>query len=403
MRYRHHPTPSQQPRIAIVTNMPTPYRIPVFAALPSLTGGEVHCIYLTHKEPNREWTVAAEPDAVRTHYPPSHEVTVGDKYIHFTAGLSALLASIAPDVIVTTSFSQPYLAAFLYAWRHAIPHLPMTDGTFDTEQSLTAVHRAVRRFVFRRSAAFVGASLGSQRLFASYGIAPERFFQSHLCADMARFAAADSTPVERTVDFVFSGRMHPDKGPEFALDVAAGVARRLGRRVIIEYLGNGPRWDALHEQAAKLGELVEVRFAGFLDSAELPQAYRRSRVLLLPSQTDAWGVVANEACAAGLPVLLTPMAGAAGEIVRDHENGRILPLDLCAWIDAATVLLSDAALWQRMSTRGRQLVADYTYDNAARGLADAVAFALRRDLTSTQCRTAPDSPTPLPEAKSACR
>ncbi|WP_310461008.1 glycosyltransferase [Sphaerotilus sp.] len=385
--------------------MPAPYRVPVFAALASLTNADVHCIYLTHKEPNRDWQLEATSDSVHVHYPPSRELQVGDKFIHFTAGLSALLAEIAPDVVVTTSYSQPYLTAFLHAWRRNIPHVVMTDGTDTSEQSLTWMHRQIRRAVFARSAAFVGPSLGSRRLYASYGIASGSIFQSHLCADMAHFQAVDQAAegTERPVDFIFSGRMHPVKNPGFAMDVAAGTAHRIGRRVSMVYLGKGPLWNDLQAQARAMSELVDVKFPGFLDQTALPRAYRQGKIFLFPSSWDPWGVVANEACAVGLPVLVTPMAGAAGEIVRDHENGRILPLDLRAWIDAATVLLSDEALWQRMSTRGRQLVADYTYDNAAHGLADAVTFALRRDLTSTQCRTAPDSPPPPPAAKSACR
>jgi glycosyltransferase involved in cell wall biosynthesis len=380
MLHQHPLNAARRPRIAIVTNMPSPYRIPVFDALPALTGADVHCIYLTRKEGNRDWQLETRSDLVQLHFPPSREFQVGDRYIHFTAGVPALLAGIAPDVVVTTSYSQPYLAAFVHAWRHGIPHVAMTDGTDTSEQTLTWIHRQVRRTVFARSAAFVGPSLGARRLYAGYGIAPDHIFQSHLCADMARFRAADqaatSTDAPRPVDFIFSGRMHPVKNPGFAMDVAAGVASRIGRRVSMVYLGKGPLWDELQAQARRLSDRIDVQFPGFLDQAALPQAYRQGKVFLFPSSWDPWGVVANEACAVGLPVLVTPVAGSAGEIVRDHENGRVLPLDLPAWIDAASALLTDRALWQRMSDRSRSLVADYTYDNAARGLAQALDFAM---------------------------
>jgi glycosyltransferase involved in cell wall biosynthesis len=383
MPHQHPLNAAGRPRIAIVTNMPSPYRIPVFDALPALTGADVHCLYLTRKEGNRDWQLQTSSDVVQTHFPPSRELKVGNKYIHFTTGLPALLSEIAPDVVVTTAYSQPYLAAFAHAWRRNIPHVVMTDGTDTSEQELTWLHRLVRRAVFARSAAFVGPSQGSRRLFASYGIAPNAIFQSHLCADMARFQAADlaaaGAGAERPVDFIVSGRMHPVKNPGFAMEVAAGVAHRIGRRVSMVYLGQGPLWDDLQAQARRLSALVDVQFPGFLDQAALPPAYRQGKVFLFPSSWDPWGVVANEACAVGLPVLVTPVAGSAGEIVRDHENGRILPLDLPAWIDAASTLLTDDALWQRMSERSRALVAGYTYDHAAHGLADALAFARRHD------------------------
>lgn len=367
-------------RIAIVTHMPTPYRLPVFDALATLTGAEVHCIYMTRREANRDWQLETDAATGRNHFPLSRELQFHGRFIHFNLGVTALLSDIAPDVVITTAYSQPYLAAFLYARRADVAHVTMTDGTFTSERRQTWVHRLVRRLVFARTAAFVGPSLDTARLFTAYGVADAAVFKSHLCADMAYFQAVEqqSPGAPRPVDFIVSGRLHPVKCPEFSMEVAAGVARRLGRRVSMVYLGNGPSRDALHAQARRLSALVDVQFPGFLDQAALPQAYRQGKVLLFPTRWDPWGVVANEACAVGLPVLVTPEAGCANEIVLDGDNGRVLPLDLPAWIDAATAILSDHATWLRMSARSRHLVAGYTYDRAARGLADAVAFALQR-------------------------
>jgi glycosyltransferase involved in cell wall biosynthesis len=98
---------------------------------------------------------------------------------------------------------------------------------------------------------------------------------------------------------------------------------------------------------------------------------------LFPTLWDPWGVVANEACAAGVPVLVSNIAGAAGELVRDGENGFVMPLDLERWVDAAVRLLTDESLYAAMSVRCRELVGEYGYDNAARGIAQAVRAADR--------------------------
>ena len=99
--------------------------------------------------------------------------------------------------------------------------------------------------------------------------------------------------------------------------------------------------------------------------------------MLFPTQGDTWGVVANEACAAGLPVLVSPQAGVAGELVRDGENGRVLALDVDTWAAAAAAILSDESTRRSMAVRSRELVAPYTYANAAAGLAAAFAHAAR--------------------------
>jgi glycosyltransferase involved in cell wall biosynthesis len=78
-------------------------------------------------------------------------------------------------------------------------------------------------------------------------------------------------------------------------------------------------------------------------------------------------------------VLVSPHAGAADDLVRDHDNGRVLPLDVGRWAEAAVTLLRDDAAWQRMSRRCIAQVRDYTYANAAAGIAAAVTHAVRSD------------------------
>src|ERR1700761_3739691 len=93
---------------------------------------------------------------------------------------------------------------------------------------------------------------------------------------------------------------------------------------------------------------VDARFGGYARQSELPVHYARSRLMLFPSAGEPWGVVANEACAAGVPVIVSPRAGAANDLVRDGDNGRVLPLDVGRWSDAVLALLSDDAAWARM-------------------------------------------------------
>ena len=144
-------------------------------------------------------------------------------------------------------------------------------------------------------------------------------------------------------------------------------------------LGAGDLEGEMRRAADNAVRWVDARFGGHVRQADLPRHYARSRLLLFPSAGEPWGVVANEACAAGVPVLVSPYAGAADDLVRDHDNGRVLPLDVGRWAEAAVELLHDDATWQRMSSRCIAQVRDYTYANAADGIAAAVAHAVRTE------------------------
>jgi glycosyltransferase involved in cell wall biosynthesis len=64
-----------------------------------------------------------------------------------------------------------------------------------------------------------------------------------------------------------------------------------------------------------------VTFLGHIDYEELPTIYSRARCLVLPSMVEQWGLVVNEAVAAGLPVLLSDRCGAAADLLVEGENG----------------------------------------------------------------------------------
>jgi glycosyltransferase involved in cell wall biosynthesis len=121
---------------------------------------------------------------------------------------------------------------------------------------------------------------------------------------------------------------------------------------------------------------VDLSLAGFATQEELPHWYAQCRILLLPSFWDPWGVVANEACAAGVPVIASPFAGASGELVRDGVTGFVRALDVDAWAEAAARLLRDETLYARMSRTASEVVSsEYSFDGAARGLVAAIRHA----------------------------
>ncbi|MBC8058874.1 MAG: glycosyltransferase family 4 protein [Rhizobiales bacterium] len=360
-------------RVAMVTNIPAPYRLPMYERLAAAPGIDLHVFFCSGREADRAWDL--DPLRVPHTFLKERVLRWRDRFIHFNPDIWPRLAAFRPEVIVTTGFNPTHLFAYAHARRHGARHVAMTDGTAMSESRLTAMHRVIRRHVYAHTEAFVGASVGSFALYRAYGVAAGRMFKSHLCANNGAFSAATAAQRARDVDLIFCGRFVAGKLPLFAIEVAAATARRLGRQVRLLLVGSGELEPAMRDAAEKRADDVDAQFAGFARQADLPGHYARARVLLFPTVGDTWGVVANEACAAGVPVIVSPQAGVAGDLVRDGENGRVLPLDVSAWADAAAALLGDAPGWLRMSACSVRNVQAYSYDNAARGLAEAIVFA----------------------------
>lgn len=359
-------------RIALISNTPPPYRVPIFNRLADWPGIDFHAVFCTRREPNRFWDL---PDSTyRQHFLHESFLTYRDRYIHHNPDVIPLLLRLKADVIITDGFNPTHLYAFLLARAKHIPHVAMTDGTHYSEQALSLTHRILRRLVYRGSRGFIAASEGGQRLYRSYGIPDHRCFYSWLC--VANEAFTPDPNAERPFDFIFCGRMEREKDPLFALEVARETALRLQRRTRLLFVGSGSLDQRLRDKANAEARWVEAVFQGFASQQALPLLYQSARVFLFPSHADVWGVVANEACASGLPVIVSPHAGVAGELVIEGQNGYVRDIDARAWADRAHTLLTDSRLWQRFSQNSQINVRRYNFDSAAAGIVDACQFAL---------------------------
>jgi glycosyltransferase involved in cell wall biosynthesis len=359
-------------KVVMVTNIPSPYRLPLYARMAVEPGLDFTVIFCSALEPDRNWQL----DLAGFDYRILRKSFVEHKgyYIHNNLDIVANLQHMSPDVVITTGFNPTFIYAYMWTQLRARAHIAMTDGTPDSEAKLTGFHRLARRWLYSGTQAYVGASRGSAMLYRNYRISAHDFFQSLLCVDNRHFHLEG---VEKQYDLLFSGRMVSHKRPEFALQVAERAAGLLGRPLKLLMMGSGELQESLKLLAAGL-QNVTVNFPGFLQQDELPVWFNRCRLMIFPTSQDPWGIVANEACAAGLPVVISPHAGAAGEIVLDGLNGYVRELEIGPWAQAVCKLLSNETLYQSFSRASRDIVESYNYDVAARGLIDACHFAAMR-------------------------
>ncbi len=361
------------PKIALVVNEPPPYRIPVFNLIAAQDGIDFQVIFCCRREPNRQWDLP--PIAFAHTFLHERISTVDGRYIHNNPDVLLALERFNPDVVVGNGFNPTHLYAMVWCALRRRHYVPMTDGTIQSERALSRLHRTLRRVAYRRAPAFIAASLGGIALYREYGVPRECCFLSCLCVDNARYRPV-LPDMLKTHDFLFCGRLERGKNPAFAIDVAACCARRLGRRTRLLMVGAGSLEAELRGQAKALSDQVDVSFHGFAVQAELPQLYQSAQLFLFPTLADVWGVVANEACAAGLPVIVSPHAGVVDELVIDGHNGFVRSLDLDAWSEACTLLLTDHARRNAYGQRALLKVVPYNFEQAARGITDACDNAL---------------------------
>jgi glycosyltransferase involved in cell wall biosynthesis len=126
------------------------------------------------------------------------------------------------------------------------------------------------------------------------------------------------------------------RGLAFTLDVVGRPASPLYAREI-------------RRQVRRLGFEAQVRFHGERTGAELAALFRRSQVLALPSDREAYSLSCLEALGFGLPVL-APSSGGMREMVEPRREGFLLdPDDSEGWADALRALGEDRGLLRAMA------------------------------------------------------
>lgn len=290
--------------------------------------------------------------------------------------VTAALDRVDPDAVAVTSYSTPDAQAAL-AWcrRRRRPAVVMFDSRAE-DAPRVGWREAVKRVLVGQFDAALVAGTPQADYIAALGMPPGAVFRPVDVVDNAHVARG-AARARREGAF-------PHPGP-YVLSVNRFVARKNVDGLVRAYaryrqraeaegrrpwplvlLGDGPERDRL---AALAGP--GVAFGGFQQADALPAWYAGAGLYVHPALADPWGLVVNEAMAAGLPVAVSTGAGCAPDLV-DGNGARFDPGDERALAALVARLTGPEADRGAMGARSREIIAGYTPQAFADGLWDAV-------------------------------
>lgn len=174
---------------------------------------------------------------------------------------------------------------------------------------------------------------------------------------------SEITPSDEECDIIFVGRLIREKNVDVLLETVA-LVRKDVLDVKCCVIGSGPERERLVELAASRGlqDNGNVRFFEFMEYEEVIARMKSSKVLVLPSSREGFGIVVVEAFACDVPVVTVSEArNAAAELVNE-TRGFVVELDAHAIAGAVQTLLVDDGLRERMSVGAKELAHGYDWD-----------------------------------------
>jgi glycosyltransferase involved in cell wall biosynthesis len=182
-------------------------------------------------------------------------------------------------------------------------------------------------------------------------------------------AIGDGVPL-----FLYAGRIASEKNLLFLLESFVKIHSQLDQAVMV-FAGDGPQRLELEQEAARLGLETSVRFAGFLDRKRLVDLYRAADVFLFASKTETQGLVIVEAMAAGTPAVAVRAMGVR-DVVRDGENGFLVPEDAGALAERAVCVAADRELTARLAQGALATAAETSLQNGVHRLVEVYEESL---------------------------
>jgi glycosyltransferase involved in cell wall biosynthesis len=345
----------EQPRCVILPPVPVPYREPLFTGLAERGRIVPRVIYLAGAQPGwdqpGDWfpgrhgydsEVLASPQRARA----------GRSPVTLPRGLGRALSGADPHCVLSWEYGPATLRALAWCRRRGRPLLVFSELTPHSDRELSRARLRLHRLLAPRFQGFVVASTAGLRRLEGMGVPSERAEIAFQSADVEAFrAAAAAGPPAGPVRLLAVSRLVPDKNLALLIEAFAAAGLERGEAVL-ELCGSGPLERELRELAERRGAPVE--FTGYIPPSDLPELYARAHALALVSSYEPFGVTTREGAAAGLPLICTRTAGAAGDFAVEGENAILVdPADRGAITDALLRLVRDSALRERLAAGSR--------------------------------------------------
>jgi D-inositol-3-phosphate glycosyltransferase len=189
----------------------------------------------------------------------------------------------------------------------------------------------------------------------------------------------------------FVGRIQPHKGPEVLIRATSELVKHsplLRHKLIVNIVGgasgaNTEEVDRLKELSSWLGIDDVVRFSPPVPRKDLPHWYRAADLVIVPSYSESFGLVALEAQACGTPVVATAVGGLRTAVADGISGVLVDGHDPKAWSSVISRLLQEPQRRILLSIGAVEHASHFGWDVTARGtldIYDLVIGNLRKSL-----------------------
>lgn len=377
-------------RLAWFATHPIQYQAPLLRAIAATPGVDLTAFFFsdfsTRAYVDAEFGRAVEwdmplLDGYRYEFVPSRAPVDRTTFTRpVISGLGEILTARRFDAVLVQGWSHyGYVEAAWRARRAGLRVLLRCEATDHVTGSVglkRAAREALVGFLFRRVDRFLAIGAHNRAFYLRRGIPAERIGAMPYCVDNDLFGSraqiADVAGLRRELDLdsrpvlLYASKLTRRKHAD---DLVAAYRKLAEPRPYLLVVGDGELRGPLESAAA---DLPEVRFLGFRNQTELPAYYALADVFVLPSVDETWGLVVNEAMTAGCAIVASDQVGSAADLIRQGENGFVVPARNVEALSAALAATMEGGRYRGMGERSREIIETWGIRENVAGLVDAL-------------------------------
>jgi glycosyltransferase involved in cell wall biosynthesis len=359
-------------RIAIINNMPTPYRTDLYNYLYNNYNFDFTVIYSTSNEDNRSWSNDINMEykyKILNSRTIKISKKVDYKYIHIPINIISTLNDLNPDIVIGHEYNPTVYLAYNWTKRKSKKFISWSDGTVNTERNINWMQRKIRKIICSKADSFIASSTKTKEVQISYGAEEKKIFKSYLTVDINKYR------VNKTrygcLNLLYVGRLIRGKG----IDLLFNALKDIKNNFCLSIVGNGPEEYELKRLTYELGISDKVIFCGYKNRDEITGQYKRADIFIMPTREDCFGLVITEAMCAGLPIICSKYADGAYDLIEEGKNGFIVdPYNSKELKERIEYLLTTPSKVKMMGEYSSKLVSDFSIEKVSEKFIDAINF-----------------------------
>lgn len=376
-------------KVMLITNIISPYRIPLFNQISRYESLEFKVISLAEKESNRSWKINKKLIEFDYQILSGWHTFIWQKELplHLNKGLAKVLQQSDPDVVITSGYdSLAYWEAFLYCKLRRKKFILWNGTTLFSTGSIDGIVGRLKKFIIKSADGYIAYGTMAKQYLKALGADSDSIYVSINTVDVQYFRNAVLCYRSRK-DFdkergqysrlmlLYTGQLISRKGLSHLL---MALDQLNDHEVGLFIIGSGPEEGKLKDFCTKK-DLKNIFFEGFQQQEILPKYYALADALIMPSLEEVWGLVANEALASGLYVLSSYYAGASHDLINKEWNGSVLTLKSIEELAELIVEIKEniGLLRSRRDDISRRACQEFSISKSAQAFQEAIQSVIK--------------------------